>query len=96
MTVEWKTFVLPEKSALEPVHGLADFLQANRAHSIRLQAQAVSAVDTRLLQYLIAAARDWRGRALAFEVTGVGPRLAADFERIGLTADHLTWQGEIA
>lgn len=96
MTVEWKTFVLPEKAALEPVHGLAAFLQVNQAHPIRLQAQAVSAVDTRLLQYLIAAAREWQGRGLSFEVTGVGRRLAADFERIGLTADHLTWQGEIA
>jgi len=96
MSVEWKTFVLPEKSALESAYGLAAFLHPNRSYPIRLQADALSAVDTRLLQYLIAAARDWRSRELAFVVTGVGPRLVAEFHRIGLTADHLTWQGEIA
>lgn len=96
MSVAWKTFLLPEKAALDPVHGLAAFLQANRAHPVRLQAQALSAPDTRLLQYLVAATQDWRARGIAFEVTGVAPRLSADLERIGLTADHLTWQGEIA
>jgi anti-anti-sigma regulatory factor len=96
MSVDWKTFVLPEKSALDPAQGLAAFLQANRTNPVRLQAQAMTAIDTRLLQYLIAAARDWQGRALDFVVTDVSPRLGTEFARIGLTTDHLTWQGEIA
>lgn len=96
MSVDWKTFVLPERSALDPAQGLAAFLRENRAHPVRLQAQGVSVLDTRLVQYLIAATAAWRAGALDFVVTGVSPRLEAEFARIGLTADHLTWQGEIA
>lgn len=96
MSVEWKTFVLPEKSALDAKGGLAAFLQANRAHPVRLQARALTTVDTRLFQYLIAAARDWRARGVELEVVGATPRLAAELERIGVTPDHLILQGETA
>lgn len=96
MSVDWKTFVLPEKSALDPAKGLAAFLRANRAHSVRLQAKAIVSIDTRLLQYLIAAGRDWQSRGLDFAVIGISARLEAEFARIGLTTDHLTWRGEIA
>jgi len=96
MSVDWKTFELPERSALDPALGLVAFLKANRTHPVRLQAQAITAVDTRLLQYLIAASRDWQGRGLDFVMTGVSPRVEAEFARIGLTTDHLIWQGEIA
>lgn len=96
MPGDWKTFVLPEKAALDPSVGLAAFLRAHCTDPVRLQIQAVTAIDTRLLQYVIAASRDWKARGLDFEVAGVSPRLAAEFGRIGLTSDHLTWQGEIA
>lgn len=96
MSVDWRTFVLPERSALDPAQGLAAFLKSSRGCPVRIQAQAMTVADTRLLQYLMAASRAWKDQSIDFVVTGVGPRLDAEFAWIGLTADHLTWQGELA
>jgi len=96
MSVKWNSFAVPEKAALDQASGLSEFLRANHAGPIRLDLRAVDRVDTLLVQYLVAAARDWTARGLAFEVTGVGDRLAAGWARIGLGPDHLAWQGGAA
>ena len=96
MSVDWKTYSLSARAAFGPGHGLIDFLKAHRTQPVRLDAAALDRVDTLLVQMLVAAGRDWAGRGLGFEVTGVGARLAADLAQIGLTGAHLTWRGAAA
>lgn len=92
MSVEWKTYALPDR--LETVAGsdLHAFLVAHQTDRVRISAAALRRMDTRLVQYLIAVARDWANRKTDFVLCDVPPKQAQILTLIGVTQSLLPWQ----
>jgi len=91
MSVGWKTFVLPERVDLVADSGLQGFLLAHHAEPVRVSAARLKRVDSLLVQYLMAVARDWATRGVGFAVTDVAAPQADILKLIGVTPDLLPW-----
>lgn len=92
MSVDWKTYVLPDRVDLGTDSGLHAFLVAHAEAPVRLSAVGLRRLDTRLIEYLIAVARDWAARGQAFALGDLAPAQAKALVRIGVTPDILPWQ----
>lgn len=92
MSVDWKTYVLPERVELVADSGLHAFLLAHAEAPVRLSAAGLRRLDTRLIEYLIAVARDWAARGQGFTLGDLAPAQAAALLRIGVTAEILPRQ----
>ena len=92
MSLDWKTFALPERVELRAESGLHRFLLAHRDAAVRLSAARLRRVDTRVVQYLMAVARDWADRGLGFVVSDIAAPQAAVLTLIGVTPELLPWQ----
>ena len=92
MSVDWKTYVLPDRAEPTAGSGLHAFLLASQTSPVRLSAATLRRIDTRLVQYLIAVGRDWANRGLPFTLSDVSPPLAAILTQIGATQSLLPTQ----
>ena len=92
MTAEWKSFVLPDRVEAIAGSGLHAFLLAQQTSPVRLSAAALRRVDTRLVYYLIAVARDWAHRGVPFVIADVAAPQAAILRQTGVTPALLPWQ----
>ena len=72
---------------------LLAFLNGNAAASVCISMRHQKRPDSRVIQLLLAATAEWRGRNLAFDVCDLSPRLMQDFTRLGLTAENTKWSG---
>lgn len=92
MSADWKSYALPDRADDSDLSGLHAFLLAHQSDPVRLSARAWRRIDTRLVQYLITAARDWKDRKLGFVLGDVPAPQAALLTLISVTPDLLTWQ----
>lgn len=92
MSVDWKSFTLPDRIETIAESELHAFLLANQTAPVRLSAASLRRIDTRMLQYLIIVAQDWALRNIAFVVCDVKAPQAAMLTLIGVTQALLPWQ----
>ena len=84
-------FHLPERYSFDEDTSLRVFLQENSDQNVMISAQNLRRIDSLLVQYIIAAARRWGGRGLAFQVTQLRAELAQSLTILGVTPDLLAW-----
>lgn len=92
MSVDWKTFELPDQVDIAARDGLHAFLLAHQSEPVRLSAARLRRVDTLLVQYLLCVAQDWAVRGLGFALTDVAAVQADTLTLIGVTSNILPWE----
>jgi len=92
MQVDWKIYILPGRVDSIADSGLHAFLLAHPQAPVRLSAAALRRLDARLIEYLIAVAREWANRGTAFVLCDLAPPQAKILTLIGVTQALLPWQ----
>ena len=92
MSVDWKTYVLPERVDSIADSGMHAFLLAHPHAPVRLSAAGLRKLDTRLIEYLLAVARDWAARGVGFVLCDLAPPQAKVLTLLGITPALLPWQ----
>jgi anti-anti-sigma regulatory factor len=92
MSTTWNEFDLADRPPLGADDPLLAFLREKRGEPVRILFGRQRRIDTRLIQVLLSAARDWRARGVGFEIAQVPSALAEDFGRIGLEPGMLDWR----
>lgn len=92
MTDTWKIFTLPEAYRPAEDHSLQAFLRDNASFPVRVDAAQLRRLDTMLIELLLSAARAWRTRGLAFEVTQLSRLNEETCLTLGLRSEHLIWR----
>ena len=92
MSVDWKTYALPERVDSIADSGLHAFLLAHPQAPVRLSAAALRRLDTRLIEYLLAVARDRADHEIGFVLCDIASPQAKVLTLIGVTQALLPWQ----
>ncbi len=92
MPNETKIYVIPERFTFDEDTSLKVFLRESTDCSIEIVAQNLRKTDSLLMQFLIAAARKWRGAGLDFGVSQVPAEIAAAMQLLGVGQEELKWQ----
>ena len=93
MPHDWKIFEPEERLTIGPTEPLMTFLQGHRDQPVRISMRHQKRPDSRVVQILLTASRNWKGRDLGFDVSDLPPRLVTDFGRLGLTEENTGWSG---
>ena len=93
MAHDWKLFELQDRLSIVPSEPLMSFLTGHSSTPVRISMRHQKRPDSRVLQVLLTASRDWKGRDLGFDVSDLPPRLVQDCIRLGLTAENTGWSG---
>ncbi len=93
MAENWKIFEPPDRMSIGPSEPLMAFLRDSNGSSVRVSMRNQGRPDSRVIQVLLSASRDWKGRGLEFDVSDLPPRLVQDFDRLGLTTENTGWSG---
>lgn len=84
-----QTFALPQRWSPETQNELATFLAARADAPVTVSAAALTRVDCMMLQYVLAAARAWHRRGLAFNLADQPAGVAESLALLGVGPDHL-------
>ena len=93
MAQDWKFFEPQDRLTIMSSEPLMSFLDDNGDSPIRISMRNQKRPDSRVLQVLLTAGRDWKIRNLGFDVFDLPPRLVQDFARLGLNAENTGWSG---
>ena len=91
MAHDWKLFEPADRMSIAPGEPLMEFLKSHRELPVRISMRHQTRPDSRVVQALLAASRDWNGRNVGFDVSDLPPRLVQDFSRLGLTNENTGW-----
>ena len=89
MAGTWKDFALPDDFAPAEDGSLLSFLAAHHMSAVRIDAGNLRKLNTMLVELLLSAAKTWRKRGLAFEVTRLSAANEEVFLHLGITAGFL-------
>jgi hypothetical protein len=86
-----EVFLLPDRLDLAALQDLKDHIHCHVADPVRISAEKWRSFDTLTLQFLLATARDWSKRGLAFEVTDISAEIGRALRQVGVTPEMLIW-----
>lgn len=92
MTDTWKSFALPEVLRPAEDDSLQAFLRDNATSAVRIDASRLRRLDTPLIELLLIGAKEWRAKALPFELVGLSRVSEEVCMQLGLRSDHLIWR----
>jgi anti-anti-sigma regulatory factor len=91
MAQDWTLFEPADRMSIVPAESLMTFLNGHRNVPVRISMRHQTRPDSRVVQALLTASRDWKGRNVGFDVSDLPPRLMQDFARLGLTNENTGW-----